>query len=148
MASPTTPHPDPAHGRSSPTTANRTGLEALPEAPLPPPPPPPPGWPPGRIGPDELAPGHGSDRFKPSETTRPAARLRVSPLRADRDTLAAVGPGLGGQGLRANLMTGYPFPITGAKIHPPLVRPDTLSRRRLNEWLDRAAGGRVGLIVA
>ncbi|HEU0242275.1 MAG TPA: hypothetical protein VFQ75_00125, partial [Candidatus Limnocylindrales bacterium] len=45
-------------------------------------------------------------------------------------------------------MSLYPFPITGAKIHPPLLRSDTLSRPRLTDWLDRAAAGRVGLIVA
>ena len=45
-------------------------------------------------------------------------------------------------------MSAYPFPITGAKIHPPLLRADTLSRPRLNDWLDRAATGRVVLIIA
>ncbi|MEO5964418.1 MAG: hypothetical protein ABIR11_03045, partial [Candidatus Limnocylindrales bacterium] len=45
-------------------------------------------------------------------------------------------------------MTAYPFPITGAKIHPPLLRSDTLSRPRLNDWMDKAAQGRVVLVVA
>ena len=45
-------------------------------------------------------------------------------------------------------MSPYPFPITGAKIHSPLLRSDTLSRPRLTDWLDRAAAGRVALIVA
>jgi LuxR family maltose regulon positive regulatory protein len=45
-------------------------------------------------------------------------------------------------------MAAYPFPITGAKVHPPLLRADTLSRPRLNDWLDRAATGRVVLIIA
>ena len=45
-------------------------------------------------------------------------------------------------------MSAYPFPITGAKVHPPLLRADTLSRPRLNDWLDRAATGRVVLIIA
>src|SRR5215218_1017913 len=49
---------------------------------------------------------------------------------------------------RAGLMSSYPFPITGAKIHPPLLRADTLSRPRLNDWLDRAATGRVVLVIA
>ncbi len=40
------------------------------------------------------------------------------------------------------------FPIVGARIHPPLLRPDVLSRQRLNSWLDTAATGRLGLIVA
>ena len=41
-----------------------------------------------------------------------------------------------------------PFPIAGAQIHPPLLRADTLSRPRLNDWLDRAATGRVALVIA
>jgi LuxR family maltose regulon positive regulatory protein len=45
-------------------------------------------------------------------------------------------------------VNAYPFPITGAKIHPPLLRSDTLSRPRLNTWLESATGGRVALIVA
>src|SRR5215213_6824746 len=49
---------------------------------------------------------------------------------------------------RAGLMSSYPFPITGAKVHPPLLRADILSRPRLNDWLDRAATGRVVLIIA
>ena len=49
---------------------------------------------------------------------------------------------------RAGLMSAYPFPITGAKVHPPLLRADTLSRPRLNDWLDRAATGRVVLVIA
>ena len=53
-----------------------------------------------------------------------------------------------GARLRAGLVTSYPFPITGAKIHPPLLRSDTLSRPRLNGWMDMAVRGRVVLIVA
>src|SRR5215218_2440010 len=49
---------------------------------------------------------------------------------------------------RAGLMSSYPFPITGAKVHPPLLRADILSRPRLNDWLDRAATGRVVLVIA
>ena len=40
------------------------------------------------------------------------------------------------------------FPIAGVRIHPPLLRPDTLSRERLNTWLDQAVTGRLALIVA
>jgi LuxR family maltose regulon positive regulatory protein len=43
---------------------------------------------------------------------------------------------------------GDPFPIQTAKIRRPLLRDDVLSRERLNGWLDRAAAGRVALIVA
>ena len=41
-----------------------------------------------------------------------------------------------------------PLPIQPAKIHPPLLRHDVLSRERLNGWLDGAAGGRVALVIA
>ncbi len=58
------------------------------------------------------------------------------------------GRGCRARARRAGLMSAYPFPITGAKIHPPLLRADTLSRPRLNDWLDRAATGRVVLIIA
>ena len=51
-------------------------------------------------------------------------------------------------GGRAGLLGMNPFPIVGARIHPPLMRADTLSRERLNGWLDQAATGRVALVVA
>ena len=41
-----------------------------------------------------------------------------------------------------------PLPVQPAKIHRPPRRDDTLSRERLNSWLDTAAAGRLGLIVA
>ena len=41
-----------------------------------------------------------------------------------------------------------PLPVQPVKIHRPPRRDDTLSRERLNSWLDRAAAGRLGLIVA
>ncbi len=41
-----------------------------------------------------------------------------------------------------------PLPVQPVKIHCPPRRDDTLSRERLNSWLDRAAAGRLGLIVA
>ena len=41
-----------------------------------------------------------------------------------------------------------PLPIQPVKIHCPPPRRDVLSRERLNGWLDRAAVGRVVLIVA
>ena len=52
--------------------------------------------------------------------------------------------GMGGiGGFRLN-----PLAIQPAKIHCPPPRDDTLSRDRLNSWLERAAAGRLGLIVA
>ena len=62
-----------------------------------------------------------------------------------------IGPGLPGSvllGGRAGFAGVNPFPIIGARIHPPLLRADTLSRDRLNAWLDEAATGRVALVVA
>src|SRR5829696_3556382 len=73
----------------------------------------------------------------------------ASPRRGpEGHALSEVGPGVPGHRLRAGLMSAYPFPITGAKIHPPLLRPDTLSRPRLNDWMDIAVHGRVVLVVA
>ncbi|HYO42570.1 MAG TPA: BTAD domain-containing putative transcriptional regulator [Candidatus Limnocylindrales bacterium] len=40
------------------------------------------------------------------------------------------------------------LPVQPARIHCPPPRDDTLSRERLNSWLERAASGRLGLIVA
>jgi LuxR family maltose regulon positive regulatory protein len=40
------------------------------------------------------------------------------------------------------------LPVQSARIHCPPPRDDTLSRERLNSWLERAAAGRLGLIVA
>jgi ATP/maltotriose-dependent transcriptional regulator MalT/DNA-binding SARP family transcriptional activator len=40
------------------------------------------------------------------------------------------------------------LPIQPARIHCPPPRDDTLSRERLNSWLERAVGGRLALIVA
>ncbi len=80
-------------------------------------------------------------------TNRP---VTPSPRQRDPEghALVGVGPGSPGSRVRAGLMTAYPFPITGAKIHPPLLRSDTLSRPRLNDWMDKAAQGRVVLVVA
>jgi LuxR family maltose regulon positive regulatory protein len=62
----------------------------------------------------------------------------------------AVGPGFlvptlafGALGIRPM----NPLPVRATKIHGPLVRTDTLSRPRLNRWLDRAARGRLALII-
>jgi hypothetical protein len=49
---------------------------------------------------------------------------------------------------RARPVRREPFPVTGARIHRPLLRADTLSRERLNGWLDQAVTGRLALIVA
>ena len=51
-------------------------------------------------------------------------------------------------GERFGLMGMNPLPIQPARIHPPLLRHDVLSRERLNGWLDRAVEGRVALIIA
>jgi DNA-binding SARP family transcriptional activator len=65
--------------------------------------------------------------------------------------LVGVGPGVPGPMLlsgRVGMASLSAFPIAGVRIHPPLLRPDTLSRERLNNWLDQAATGRLALIVA
>lgn len=41
-----------------------------------------------------------------------------------------------------------PLPVQPAKIHCPPLRADMLSRERLTTWLERAASGRVVLVVA
>src|SRR5215204_3445102 len=87
-------------------------------------------------------------RRRPSTSPRSRPRSTPPPWGAEGHALVGVGPGLSGASRRAGLMSAYPFPITGAKIHPPLLRADTLSRPRLNDWLDRAATGRVVLIIA
>ncbi len=62
----------------------------------------------------------------------------------------AVGPGLS---VAPILFPPYGFrpvsvlPVRADKIEPPYVRPDTLSRRRLNIWLDRAARSRLALVI-
>ena len=65
--------------------------------------------------------------------------------------LVRVGPGNPGPMLLVG-RTGLPgmntFPIVGARIHPPLLRSDVLSRERLNSWLEQAVSGRLALIVA
>jgi LuxR family maltose regulon positive regulatory protein len=62
--------------------------------------------------------------------------------------LVAVGPGLAGSMLLGAGFPMNPLPVQPAKIHRPPRRDDTLSRERLNSWLDTAAAGRLGLIVA
>src|SRR5690242_4209678 len=86
--------------------------------------------------------------FAPSGTPRSGPRPALPGWGAERHALVGVGPGLSGASRRAGLMASYPFPITGPKVHPPLLRADTLSRPRLNDWLDRAVTGSVVLVIA
>lgn len=73
----------------------------------------------------------------------------------------AVGPGAvdaGAVGSRASARGQYRrspgildvsgLPVHGAKIHCPLLPATTLSRERLNGWLDEHAAGRIVVIVA
>ena len=93
--------------------------------------------------------GTGSVSFAPSDGPDPRSVTRPVPSQwVEGHAFIAVGPGLPGARLRAGLVTSYPFPITGTKIHPPLLRSDTLSRPRLNDWMDAAVRGRVVLVVA
>ncbi len=57
-------------------------------------------------------------------------------------------PGYGRLGRSPGILDVSGLPIHGAKIHRPLLPPDTLSRERLNGWLDIHAAGRIVLIVA
>jgi DNA-binding SARP family transcriptional activator len=62
----------------------------------------------------------------------------------------AVGPGLAVPSLRfgaLSLRPMNPLPVRATKIQAPLQRSDTLSRQRLNGWLERAARGRLAIII-
>ena len=144
MASPTTSLTGPAIRPPEPSASPETVATAPLE-----PPPPPFGGPlsnSDRNGGNPAA--SGSVSFAPSGTPHPGNPVPAPQWGAEGHGLIGVGPGRPGRGLRAGLMSQYPFPITGAKIHSPLLRSDTLVRPRLNDWLDRAAAGRVALIVA
>ncbi len=91
-----------------------------------------------------FAPSGGSDRGARAWSD-PPGRARES------HALVPVGPGVPGAlllGGRAGIAAVTTFPIVGARIHPPMLRADVLSRERLNGWLDQAAEGRLALIVA
>ena len=64
--------------------------------------------------------------------------------------LVAVGPGLAVPSLLFGSLAFRPvnpLPVRAAKIQGPLQRSDTLSRPRLNGWLERAARGRLAIIM-
>jgi DNA-binding SARP family transcriptional activator len=65
--------------------------------------------------------------------------------------LVAVGPGLAMPSLPFGVFgirPVNPLPVRASKIQSPLQRPDTLSRPRLNGWLERAARGRLAIVIA
>ena len=81
----------------------------------------------------------------------PPAIARPAPLARsahEGHELVAVGPGFAGPILGSGAYGMNPLPVQPAKIHCPLERRDTLSRPRLNAWLDQASEGRLGLIIA
>src|SRR5262245_339946 len=83
----------------------------------------------------------------------PGTVVRVPlPVEQPREGHERVGTGPGAAGpSRPTGVGGYrmtPLPVQPAKIHCPPPRDDTLSRERLNSWLERASMGRLGLIVA
>src|SRR5918993_316460 len=97
---------------------------------------------PSSTPPDVSSPASGSAPRPGAESTSPT---RVGQIAHE---LVAVGPGLGGSlGVAAGFRMN-PLPVQPAKIHCPPPRDDTLSRERLNSWLERAASGRLALIVA
>src|SRR5689334_23567513 len=134
MSSRSTPsHPAPSHAAVA---------TATPSGPMAPPPPPVPTSEPA------LLDGSASVSFAPSGPARSTPRPMSPRWGAEGHALVGVGPGFSAASHRAGLMASYPFPITGPKVHPPLLRADTLSRPRLNGWLDRAVTGRVVLVIA
>jgi len=95
--------------------------------------------------PDEAVSSAASGGAEQGAQARPAPRTTGE---RHAHGLVAVGPG------RAGSLTdggGYglnPLPVQPAKIHCPPPRDDTLSRERLNSWMERATAGRLALIVA
>jgi ATP/maltotriose-dependent transcriptional regulator MalT/DNA-binding SARP family transcriptional activator len=73
-----------------------------------------------------------------------------TPRGHEEHALVAVGPGYAVPALLfppLGIRPVNPLPVSGIKIQRPILRSDTLSRARLNGWLDRAARGRLVLIV-
>src|SRR3954467_6203939 len=102
------------------------------------------GAPPGAVvsSPATGAPGPG----KPIPPATPAenpreGHERVVVAAGAKSPIPALRGGMGGYRLN-------PLEIQPAKIHCPPARDDTLSRARLNSWLDRAVSGRLGLFGA
>lgn len=91
------------------------------------------------------APNDGTTIASSSSWSAPSAAQRH-----DGHELVAVGPGLS---VAPILFAPYGIrpvsvlPVRADKIDPPYVRPDTLSRRRLNAWLDRASRSRIALVI-
>lgn len=94
--------------------------------------------------------------FAPPVASRPGRLAGAdgsgSRLLAEHAPLVAVGPGRLDSVTPArparNARSVSGFPIQLAKIQPPLVRDDVLSRTRLNAWLDANARRRLVLVVA
>ncbi len=83
-----------------------------------------------------------------SSHSRPAPSIIVG---HEGHELVAVGPGTAGPLLRYGPHGTWPMnplPVQAAKIHRPLLRHDTLSRERLNSWLEKAARSRLALVIA
>ena len=111
---------------------------------------------PDPVGPSPVVPNDPSPALAPAVSSPAIGEAEASWVRAapavrgahDGHGLVAVGPGLAGSWLDAGGVVMNPMPIQPAKIHCPPERQDTLSRTRLNTWLDRAAAGRLALGVA
>lgn len=91
--------------------------------------------------------------FVQSDGTVTGSTLRPSSSISGHDghALVAVGPGIASSmllGGPSGRMGMNPLPVQPAKIHPPLLRHDVLSRERLNGWMEGAVGGRVALVIA
>lgn len=102
---------------------------------------------------DERDSGSVESASGDDERHRTEVRPGSTSMRDGREPhgFVAVGPGRPAPvllGSRAALFGMNPLPVQGARIHRPQLRGDTLSRSRLNGWLDEAATGRLVLIVA
>ena len=94
---------------------------------------------------DEAVSSAASGSVDRTPQTRPSSSSRGV---GHGHALVAVGPGLPMSGLPNGGYAVSELPIQPARIHCPPPRDDTLSRERLNSWLERAVAGRLALIVA
>ena len=95
------------------------------------------------------APDEASVSFAPPEG---GGRDHQAGTTVERDAVVAVGPGrsIFGMPIRSlrNARTVSGFPVQIAKVQPPPLRDDVLSRPRLNSWLDARVTRKVVLVIA
>ena len=108
-----------------------------------------------RVPPDPVdAADVASVSLRPGDGTVTGFSSRPAPSTREGQSphgLVAVGPGMAGAvllGVSVGRIGMNPLPVQLAKIVEPPLRHDTLSRPRLNGWLDKAATGRLALVIA